>query len=316
MLKVVCLSSGLDDLIAEVKKTYDNFQDHINLLQASAARFLQAAGNVKADVQSLALEPATQTAGAIFAPCIDHVLGTLSLQLSALAKCSQRMKESFAAFQSASASWAPQGALLNTALNSALSGLQAAAQPLARGSAMTFDIQAKVADNTKTVRHIVAEAMAFIEDLIAEAGRQCACVADHMRALHGDLVPGGALPAVAVVDGAPMAAELRAMMGRELDMARLFEASAISALPAMLPGMGSSHSLVNYFGMDNFCNKPIVMTIRRPTAGRPVGKTDDKSCVLKQGQVVSVLDGGYGVLWKCAVKDVGQFWIDSRNLVL
>jgi hypothetical protein len=316
MLKIVCLSSGLDDLMTQVKKTYDHFHGHINLLQASGARFLQDAGNVKADAQSLALEPATQTAGAIFAPCVDHVIGILSVQLSALTKCSQQMKESFAAFQSASATWGPQGALLTTALNSALSGVQAAMQPLARGCKMTFGIQSKIARNTKTVRRIVPEAMAFIENRLAEASRQCACVADHMRALHRDLMPGSALPAVVIVDGPPMAAELRALMGRELDMARLFEASAIRVLLAVLPGMGNSHSLVNYFSMDNCCNNPIVMTIRRQTAVRPVGRANDKPCVLKQGQIVTMLDGGYGVLWKCAVKDVGQFWIDSRSLLL
>jgi hypothetical protein len=323
MLTIECLSSGLDELRDEVNQTYDNLYNRLNTLHASLARYMADANRCKFEDQSQADSAATRLNGPIINSSIGFLLSGFEMRRSALAKSLRPLKSARDAFRAISGNWSATASQHSASINEALKELRSLCLPLARGEPLTLDLQSEIAQKTAAVEPLAAEARRFLTGPLQAVREQWTIIRHHMCCLHRDLMPGSEVPNTVPFKMFPMALCFRRMMGRELDIAHLFEVAAIRIQPPILRCPGSSeetgHSLVDFRSLKSSCEKPVAMKVKWRTAARVVGETEDSEETfvrLNQGQVVTVIEGGYGSYWKCTVSGIGKLWIASHDLAL
>jgi hypothetical protein len=311
-MNLVCLGPALSDVIHEVRSAYEQFIRLSDSLHLSVDRFLTDTGALRSELHSPSISQSTRLSADILTTILDAVVGSLPYQLRLFADHKDRLRASMALFEAIAGSWLKRGSELNSQIHSSLKALQ----NTTRSPISTCTDHEYYAQVLAGLRLQFEEAGSFLNGALAEAQRHSIELAAHMGALHYDFAPMAEPVAIPLVPEGPMAVKLRAEMKKELDIGRVIELFAMAVMPPVLPGIHGNRVLLDYFAIENFCEKPITGKIKAPASACKVGKSGDSEEViqLSKGQVVTVREGGYGPQWEVEIKGRGRFWVESRMI--
>jgi hypothetical protein len=313
-MELTCLSSGLSNLICEVRETYERFTRYADALYNAAKRFMHETGVLIADLQSSTL-PSCVASEKLLSSVVIHVLDSLSRYVQNFTDFKSCLHVSFSEFELTAAGWLKTSSQVNTEIVLCFTSLRNASKTKPSSLAEHLHLARVVRD----LRAKVQLATEFLDGVLTESREQSRLIANQTESLCRKFTIDSDVADLRNISEGQMAKKLRDEMTPELDVVQLFERHAISILPAVIPSVPNSHETVNYFTLESTCAKPFQAKTKarvQPQGLRQVGNARQGLPMVEPGKLMTVTRGGYGQLWEIELKEGGKLALDSRALAV